>query len=253
MTLFGALVNAHLFFGVIGLVTFWAPVIAKKGGTLHRRAGFVFAYSMMTTGTIATGISFTTLSAPLETHPLLTDQALIEGQFGWLMLFLSLLTINLGWHTLATVRYKRNHRGHRGPVSIFLQVGVIVSALNCSWHGWGLDKPLLVGVGLIGVLAGVVMSTFMLSTNVEKTDYLHQHLRAGVGAGISAYTAVLSVSLVRFWPEQTFNPWLWSIPTVLGSTFIGYHEAKLFIARGRLRAAHKAASTASEATGSAAE
>lgn len=239
-TLFGALVNAHIFFGAIGLVVFWAPVIAKKGGVVHRRAGFFFIYVMMTTGTIATCVSLTTLTAPMETHPLVKDEALIMGQFGWLMLFLSLLTLDLAWHTLATVRYKRNHAGHRSVPSIVLQLAVVVSGLNCAWHGMKLDKSLLVGVGLLGAFAGVVMLVFMFVSSWARTTYVHQHLRAGVGVGISAYTAVLAVSLVRYAPEEAFNPYLWAIPTALGSTLIGYHEGRLFLSRGRASRAARA-------------
>jgi len=236
-TLFGVLVNAHIFFGTIGLVAFWAPVLTKKGGAFHRRAGFFFVYTMFTTGTIATCVSLTTLAAPLETHPLVHDEALILGQFGWLMLFLSLLTIDLAWHTLATVRYKRSHQSHRSVPSVLLQLAVIVSGLNCAWHGLQLDRSLMVGVGLLGAFAGVVMLGFMFATWLGRTAYLHQHVRAGVGVGISAYTAVLAVSLVRFAPEEAFNPWLWAIPTALGSTLIGFHEAKLFMARSRSQSA----------------
>ncbi|MEO1370115.1 MAG: hypothetical protein AAFX50_23275, partial [Acidobacteriota bacterium] len=36
---------SHVIVGFVGLVAFWFPVFARKGGALHRRAGAVFVWS----------------------------------------------------------------------------------------------------------------------------------------------------------------------------------------------------------------
>ncbi|MEX1363737.1 MAG: hypothetical protein AB1Z98_11455 [Nannocystaceae bacterium] len=233
IAIFNTLVYLHIAFGSVGLVLFWLPVITKKGGKLHRRSGFWFGYSMLITGSLAIAISFVTLTAPTETHPLVDDVELIRAQFGWLMLYLALLTVSLAWHGMQSVRYKRDHTGHRTPGSILLQISVIAAAINCSVHGWLIDKTLLIWVGGVGLLSASTILLFIFSKDPKKTEYLHFHVRSSVGGGISAYTAFLSVSLVRTMPEETFNPWLWAIPTALGSVIIGYHEAKMIMKRYR--------------------
>jgi len=40
---------------------------------------------------------------------------------------------------------------------------------------------------------------------------------------------------VRVRPEEAFNPWLWILPTIPGSIYIGLHEGPLFAARFRDR------------------
>ncbi len=62
---FHAVVLAHIVTGSVGLVAFWVPVVAKKGGQRHRTWGKVFTASMLLTGTIAMGIASLTLSDPL--------------------------------------------------------------------------------------------------------------------------------------------------------------------------------------------
>ena len=109
MDLFHFLVACHIVTGAIGLVAFWVPVASKKGGSLHMRVGRVFTICMLATGMIAIGISTTTLLSPLETHPAFTDAALVRGIFGWMMLYLALLTINLAWHGWRSAINKRFH------------------------------------------------------------------------------------------------------------------------------------------------
>ncbi len=50
---FHAVVLAHIVTGSVGLVAFWVPVLAKKGGAAHRAWGKVFTASMLVTGAIA--------------------------------------------------------------------------------------------------------------------------------------------------------------------------------------------------------
>lgn len=47
----------HVAAGIVGLVTGWIAIIARKGGTWHRRSGVVFVYAMVAMGLSAVGIS----------------------------------------------------------------------------------------------------------------------------------------------------------------------------------------------------
>lgn len=252
VSLFHALVVVHIAIGAIGLVSFWVPVLAKKGRDVHKRGGRLFARTMLVTGVIAVSISVTSLIEPRGTHPLVTDVALIRAQFGWLMMFLGVLTFGFAWHGLAAVRHRANHRQHRRPVSVVVPVLVIVTGVHCAYQGaFVVDQPLLVWVGLLGAFSASTILHFIFSDDHDPREWLHQHLRSSVGAGISAYTAFLAVMIVRVRPEEAFNPWLWILPTIPGSIYIGRHEGPLFAARfrdRRRRATAAAASTADSST-----
>ena len=58
--------------------------------------------------------------------------------------------------------------------------------------------------------------------------YVGEHFRALIGMGISAYTAFLSVGLIRLVPEEVFNPIVWAGPSVIGVSLIIYftHQGK---------------------------
>lgn len=232
-TLFHALVWAHVVSGAIGLVVFWVPVLVRKGQHLHRRAGLLFCRTMIVTGTVAVAISTCTLVAPRETHPAMSDVILVRAVFGWLMLYLGVLTVSLAWHGLQAVRRKHRHEAHRAPFDIVIQLAVIAAGVQCARQGVIVGMPLLFGVGAIGCVSASVILKFILGGHRHKLDYLHMHVRASVGAGIAAYTAFLSVALVRSFPELTFHPALWAMPTLVGGAIVGLHEVRLFAARAR--------------------
>ena len=65
-----------------------------------------FSRTIMVTGLCAIGMSLCSLMWPLETHPKLTDIAMVRGMFGWMMLYLAILTVSLVWHGLKSVEHK---------------------------------------------------------------------------------------------------------------------------------------------------
>lgn len=217
---FKALIVLHVLIGSVGLVAFWGPVLTRKGSPKHRRWGFVFAWAMMATGSIAVAISVTSLIAPLTTHPDFTDEALARGLFGWMMLFLATFTVSLGYHALATIRHKADHGALREPLGIGLQLGVIAAAVNCAVQGYFVGQPLMMALPVIGIAAGATTLHFIFNPSPGRVDYLMEHVKSGVGAGISAYNAFLSVGLVRLAPEHAFNPLIWAAPIVVGVSLI---------------------------------
>ena len=129
VTLFHAFVVLHILFGSLGLVAFWIPVLGRKGSPTHRRWGRVFTWTMLATGTAAVGISICTLIDPQGTHPHLENPSWIRGIFGWMMLGLAILTVNLAWYGWSCIQHRENHRGHREWRNLGLQALLTVAAL----------------------------------------------------------------------------------------------------------------------------
>ncbi len=231
---FHAVVSAHIVTGSIGLVAFWVPVIARKGGARHNRLGKVFTLSKLITGAIASVISRKTKSHPVGTHPHLDfDPALIQGIFGWMMLYLAVLTINLAWYGWSCIRGRRNHAVNRGWFNLFLQAAVTVTAVNCAWHGIVLGQVLMIGISFVGFATAATNLWFIYKPERGPQDWQKEHLKGLVGAGISVYTAFLAFGAVRLMPELALNPGLWAIPLVTGVAIILYHWRRI----GRQQAA----------------
>lgn len=233
MWLFKTLVALHIITGTVGLITLWVPIIGRKGGDTHKRWGQIFANALLATGIIAIGISLVTLRYPLETHPFSDDAELIRGLFGWMMLYLATLTVQLSRYGLLCIKNRRNHHANRSPLNILLQLATFVTAANCAWHGVLIDQPLMIGISVVGLLSAVLNLRFIYQTNPPFNEWLIQHTRGLVGAGISVYTAFFAFGAVNLMPALAFNPVLWATPTTLGVGLLLYHQYKVMLQRRR--------------------
>ncbi|MBK1658029.1 hypothetical protein [Paracraurococcus ruber] len=244
--LFECLVAAHIVTGVTGAIAFWVPVVGKKGGEKHRRWGRVFTKAMLITGSLAVCMSVFTLVHPMETHPHLVgrfDADFIRGIFGWMMLHMGVLTINLAWYGWLAVKNGRRRERNREWRNLLLQPLVILAALNCALQGWLIDMPLMMGISVVGVATGLTNLWFLYKPNPGPMDWLKEHLKALVGGGISVYTAFMAFGSVRIIPELALNPVMWAIPLTTGIGIILYHWRKID-AQTRARAAQIRTATA---------
>jgi xanthine/uracil permease len=231
MTLFQTLVAGHIATGAVGLLVFWVAVLSRKGSALHKKWGLVFTYSMLVTGCIALGMGLSTLLDPVGTHPHLVrpewDPLKIRAIFGWMMLYLAVLTISLAWHGFRVVRNKRQHERNRTVLDVGLQVLVIVAALNCALRGWMAGQPLMIGISIVGIASGATNLAFTFRDAPRRWAYMVEHMKALVGAGISVYTAFMTFGLVRLMPENALNPMTWAIPLSIGLSIIFYHHYRI--------------------------
>ena len=238
------LVAAHIVTGSVGLIAIWVPIVGRKGGRNHKRWGKVFAYSMLLTGSIAIGISLCTLHSPLETHPFASDAqstftgdaALVRGIFGWMMLYLATMTIMLAWYGLLCIRNRRAHERNRNLPNFVLQALTFAAAANCAVQGYLLQNGLMIGISVIGLLAAVLNTRFILTEEPPFNEWLIKHTRGLVGAGISVYTAFLAFGAVNLLPAYAFNPVVWAAPCTLGVGLLLYHQFRITMQRRRLTA-----------------
>ncbi|EED35645.1 conserved hypothetical protein [Luminiphilus syltensis NOR5-1B] len=228
--LFEVLVAIHITSGSIGLLSFWVPVVGRKGAMTHRRFGKLFIITMLITGTVAVGIALTTLSDPvgthphLSTHPIFSDSAIISGIFGWMMLYLAVLTINLSWHGWLVIRHRREPQMNRAWHNLLSQLVLTLVAINCAWQGWLIEQPLMIGISMVGFATVATNLWYLYRIPQTPVNRLREHIKALVGAGISVYTAFFAFGAVRLMPELALTPALWAVPLVVGLTLIFYHR-----------------------------
>ena len=224
---FHILVWTHIASGAIGLVAFWVPVLGRKGGHAHRRWGKLFVASMLVTGSVAIGISTCTVIDPVGTHPHLPDAVLVRGSFGWMMLYLAVLTINLAWYGWLCVQNRTRHAANREWRNLALQVLVTVAAANCALQGWLIGQPLMIGISFVGFATAATNLRFLYKAKPARNEYLFEHLKGLVGAGISVYTAFFAFGAVRLMPQLALNPLLWAVPLTTGLAIIIYYKIDL--------------------------
>jgi hypothetical protein len=229
LNVFHVLIAIHIAFGAVGLISFWVPVIGKKGAKNHRKWGKVFWTTIMVAGSVAICLSMLTLYDPLATHPHLTDRGapFVRGIFGIMMLYLAILTLNLAWYGLETIKNKTNHARNKTGLNLALQPLLIVAAIGCAVEGIIIKQYLMVGMSTIGFATAATNLSFMYQKSPHPKAYLKEHVKAIIGAGISVYTAFFAFGAVRIMPEMALHPGLWSIPLTIGLGIILYHHNKI--------------------------
>ncbi len=233
LQLFHILVAGHIATGLVGLLSFWVPVAAQKGGQRHRWWGRIFVRSLLATGVFAVGISLVTLSDPLGTHPKLlehpqlSDPVVITAIFGWMMLYLAVLTINLAWYGSECITHRRAHAGHRRWYNLLSQLLLLIAAVLVVYHGWQAEQALMLGISVVGFATVGTNLVFMLASRPPRNAWQFEHLKGLIGAGISVYTAFFAFGAVRFYPDLALYPGYWAIPLVVGLALILRYRLQL--------------------------
>ena len=213
-TLFEWLVGLHIATGTVGLIVVWIPIAGKKGGALHRRAGTLFVQSMIATGT----------HPHLATHTIFADPQAITNIFGWMMLYLATLTVNLAWQGWLSMRNGRDHLRNRVWHNLLSQVLLTVVSTNCFVRGVMAAEPMMMGISMVGFATVATNLWFIYKPQPLPTDRIKEHIKCLVGAGISVYTAFFAFGAVRFIPELALQPGLWAVPLIVGLALIIFHQ-----------------------------
>jgi len=121
------LLAIHVAGGTIALVSMLPPLVARKGGRLHRLAGWVFVLGMVVvsvTAMLMSGVRF------------VTDPTPGGRQFSMLLFYIAILTGAGMWAGLRVLGAKQ--RTSRGPAIDIAWAAVLTSsgasATRCSWR-----------------------------------------------------------------------------------------------------------------------
>lgn len=246
---FETLVVFHVITGATGLIAFWVPIATKKGAATHRKWGRIASYGFIGAGSLAVAMALLSLFGPEERIPSVTDRELFDGLFGWMMLYLGILTIGLTDYGLAAIKHGRQRIPLRAPRYQLVMLAVVISALWCGWYGYTIGNALMMAVAALGVVAMGLQELFVWRAEAPSPNaYVGEHFRALLGMGISAYTAFMSVGLIRLVPEHVFNPMIWAGPSVIGVGLIIYftHQGNQ---QSKARASHRQKPDPRERTG----
>ncbi len=221
--LFTGLIAGHVIAGTIALISFWVPIVARKGGSAHRKWGRVFYYAVCVAGWLAIAMALLNLTFADNRHPTLTDRELFQGLFGWMMLYLGVLTLGLATYGAGQARARRMAGAMPRRSHLSIQAAVLAAALVCTIDGIILRQPLMIALALLGIGTAITFIIAIVRPSADTSAPIGEHLKAMAGAGIAAYTAFLSVGLLQVFPAYVFNPIIWSVPSLIGTAIILFH------------------------------
>lgn len=219
----------HVTSGGVGLVSMLAPLFAKKGGRLHRRAGWVFTIAMAVVAITGLVIALGWLVAPLQLNPpsrVLDPETAARyasevRKAGLFFGFLAVFVGSAAWQGVVATRQRRGTIAWGNPIDLgfaWVTLGLAVVLLVVGlWQG----SPLLLGFGVLGAVGGSSDLRFYRRREHERGAWLIRHLQAMLGGATAATTAFTVQAVGRMLESSGVAAgWMlvaWGVPVVLGT------------------------------------
>jgi len=209
----------HIPAGTLSLILFWIPVLVKKGGKIHRKAGRIYYWCMWIVQVTALLLCFTNLMMG----------NIISASF---LGFLAILTGYPLWYSYEILQQKKvwtdtyfKARKMFAWVLFLASMGMVVGAVLLKFQGAGI---LMIFFGLLGIPA-IKDALMKKEAAMKKENRIAMHIQGTIISGIAAYTAFLS-----FGGRTLFGDLLpgmlqvipWIAPTIIGVIFIRVMKRK---------------------------
>ncbi len=224
------LLGLHVLLGTVGLVAFWTPALTRKGGKLHRKAGWFYVWAMLGMVASAALLSVLLITLPLVIHPAragataaqITRHATNIRAGGAFFGYIALLTFTAGWQGIRVLSAKKGIGEMRTPFNIGLNVVNVVAGLGGIYMGLQMGQPLFVIFGAIAFAPAAIFLNRLRRNREAKMYWFMEHISGMLTTGIAAYTgffvnggARLMSHLFAHAPGLQYIPWV--APTIIGS------------------------------------
>lgn len=227
MTFLQLVTALHIGAALTALATLPIPLIAKKGGRLHRRVGRVYA-SAMIVGSLSGG-TMALFRLAQQPDPL-------QRQHDLHLLYASLLTgasVSMG---LRALRTKHAIRPRGNWLDVTLSSLLVAGGISMIAYGAIVGAPLLVFFTPIGVSIGAAQLWHWLKPQRTRIDWWFQHMGGMFGSAVGALTAFESVNAPRVHLGH-FSLWIWlgqmSVGAVAYVVWRAYYQRRFRLAQPR--------------------
>ena len=210
-----ALLAIHVVAGSVALLSMVVPLVTRKGGTSHRRWGWVFVAGMAIVSATALLLS----GARFLTDP--TPQGRRAGAF---LFFIAILTgagVSAGMRVL---RAKKRTTPHRGAWDLGLAGLLTVTSAAAAAYGLTSGDHLFTAFSAIGLLNGAGQLASWRRVPTHPMHWWFEHMNAMMGACIAATTAFLVNNAGRL-GFDTFSFLVWLGPSAIGVPVIAIWNA----------------------------
>jgi hypothetical protein len=204
----------HIPAGLIGLAVFWLPLVVKKGGRVHRRAGWVFVYSMAIAS--VTAVALAVLRALIFRER--TGSLTLEGLAGPLFLVnVAMLTGVSVYHGIAVLRQKSRTTAGTGPLDLGLPIALVAISILTLALGFVTRNPVLFTLPVVGLIIGTQQFIAARRAPTNRMWWWFEHMAGMLGGCIAALTATLITNAKYIRPYATAPDWLfWIGPALIG-------------------------------------
>jgi uncharacterized membrane protein len=206
MTMVDIFRAVHIAAGSLALTVMWVPLLSRKGGTLHRRAGRVYVIAMA-------GVSLAAIAACA--WRLLYDPDPDNRVWAAYFVFVAVLAAaqcSLGVRALQA----RSRTGrHRQPWDLGIAVLLVVSGVAVLLGGIHTGIPLFIGFAPLGIVLGVLDLAYWLRAPRGRMHWWFAHMFGMITTGISTVSAFVVVNAGHLGLGKD-SLIVWLAPSVVG-------------------------------------
>jgi uncharacterized membrane protein len=205
MTFFFQLVlGLHIGAGILALLVFWVPLVTKKGGTTHRRVGWIYVVAASTVA--VTGM--------VSCTHLIGDGRPGRVRAGVFLAYVGVLAGASAQLGMRALRMKARTHASRAAVDLLPPVLLIAGGVALAAFGILHDRVLYVLFAALGVWQGLTHLRFWLTPPSHGRQWFLAHMSAMGTSCITTVTAFVVVNAQRL-GTRTFNLTLWAAPIAL--------------------------------------
>ncbi|MFK7887871.1 MAG: hypothetical protein AB8G16_13505 [Gammaproteobacteria bacterium] len=220
----------HIVVGAAALFVFWVPVVARKGGPLHKKAGRWFVWGMTAVAVTGVVLSTMVLIDPVHirtggrTLPMVEafDIAERARTFSLFLLMLSVLVYTSARHAVLVLKARMDRSILRSPLHVASMVMTGVLALITGYVGFKNDELLLMIFCVIGTSGSITTLRYTFKTQLRNKEWIIEHIGSTIGCGIAAYTAFFAFGGRALLGQFLVGAWQvvpWVLPTIIGTYF----------------------------------
>ncbi len=221
---------SHIACGAAALFIFWIPVLTRKGSPIHKKAGKIFVYGMTAIAVTGIMLSSMTLFDPVGVRtsggqlPMAGAFQVAETArvFGLFLLMLSFLVLTASRHATLVLKAKHDRSLLRTPFHVGLQIATGVLAIITGIIGVIYSQPLLIVFFFIGSAGAIGTLRYTFKAQLEKNEWIIEHIGSTIGTGIAAYTAFFAFGGRQIIGQLMNGPWQlvpWVLPTIIGTIY----------------------------------
>lgn len=205
---------SHAIAGALALVVLVIPLISKKGGKLHVKAGWIYTGAMVFVGISAFVIApWRVFFDPAKT--------ISSENFSIFLFYISIFTLSAISYGLASVKAKQRKASSRSFFHIGPPIATILIGLLTQIIGFRSQNTLLIAFPFLGHFTSKSQLQYWLNIPNEKMHWWYAHMNGMFVACIATITAFLVTAVPRMWPGPIAqSPVLWIAPGIILGTIL---------------------------------
>ncbi|MFY0543982.1 DUF2306 domain-containing protein [Brevibacillus sp. H7] len=198
----------HILAGFTALLIFWIPIVTKKGGKIHVRAGWVYvgAMTVVAVSALFMGIWRIFIDPGSDSEKI---------AFSWFLIFISILSSASAWYGIRVLKFKNRNAAHKNRMDLFVSLLLVVSGICMSLYGYTRHFPLLIWFPLIGIFTGFTQLRYWIRPPKTRMHWWFEHLTSMMACCIATITAFTVFGAPRLLNLSSVNPILWFLPTIV--------------------------------------